>query len=58
MKQLEKEYLSTPEFAKFFNISRQYVHRLILQGKIKAIKIGTKWRIPQEEFERVKSEGV
>lgn len=58
MTELEKKYLSTPEFAKFFGISRQYVHKLILDGKIKAIKIGTKWRIPREEIERVKQEGV
>lgn len=58
MTELEKKYLSTPEFAKFFGISRQYVHKLILKGEIKAIKIGTKWKISQEEFERVKKEGV
>ena len=58
MTNVKQKYLSTTEFAKFFGISRQYVHKLILQNKIKAIKIGTRWRISQQEFERVKKEGV
>lgn len=32
--------------------------RAIYSEKIKAIKVGNRWRIPQEEYERVKREGI
>ena len=58
MEKLEQKYLSTPQFAKMFGISRQYVHKMILDGKIKAIKIGNVYRIPMEEVEKVEKDGV
>lgn len=58
MKELEQKYLSTPQFAKRFGISRQYVHKMILYGKIQAIRIGNIYRIPMEEVEKVEREGV
>jgi excisionase family DNA binding protein len=34
------------------------VYWLVRHGKIKAIKIGTQWRITKVEYERILNEGV
>ena len=58
MEELKQKYLSTPQFAQRFGISRQYVHKMILEGKIKGIKLGNVWRISIEEVERIEKEGI
>lgn len=49
-------FLSVPEFAKILNVSKNTVLRLIRQGRIKAVDVGTKsksvYRILDKELER------
>ena len=42
------------EFATKFSVSRQFVWKLIKEGKLKAIKIGSIYKIPVSEVERIK----
>jgi excisionase family DNA binding protein len=51
-------YKTVQEIAKEFGVNEITVKRMIYSKKIKAIKIGNSWRIPNEEFERIKKEGV
>jgi len=44
------EFITTDDFAKVFNVSRQTVYRLIEQKEILAIKIGDSYRIPKQEL--------
>ena len=48
------EYITVTQFAKKFNISRQFVWKIIKEGKLKSIKIGSIYRIPVSEVERIK----
>jgi len=50
--------LSVNDIANYLKIHINTVFRYIKQGKIKAIKIGGIWRVSEEEFERIKKEGV
>ena len=51
--------MKTPqELADTLSISEISVYRLIKAGRIHAVKVGHKWRIPAEEFERVLASGV
>lgn len=50
-------FLTVSQFALRLGLSRQGVHNLISQGKLKAITVGTVKRIPIAEFERVQREG-
>lgn len=47
------EYITVTEFAKKFNISRQFVWKMIKEGKLKAIKIGSIYKIPVSEVDRI-----
>lgn len=51
-------YKTTKELAEEFRVAESTIKRKIYAGKIKAIKIGRDWKIPEEEFERLKKEGV
>jgi excisionase family DNA binding protein len=46
------------EVAKEFGVNEITIKRMIYDKKIVAIKIGHRWRIPDEEFQRMKKEGV
>ena len=48
------EYTTVTQFAKRFGISRQFVWKMIKEGKLKAIKIGSIYKIPVSEVERIK----
>lgn len=58
MAELEQKYISLRKLATILGISKTYAHKLVTEGKIKAIKVGTIWRVPLEEVERVTREGV
>jgi excisionase family DNA binding protein len=45
------------EIAKEFGVNEITIKRMIYSKKIKAIKFGNKWRIPEEEYERLRGEG-
>lgn len=45
------------DIANYFQIHYTTVYERIINKKIKAIKIGVQWRIPEEEIERLKREG-
>lgn len=47
------EYITVTQFAKRFGISRQFVWKMIKEGKLKAIKIGKLYKIPESEIKRI-----
>ena len=53
------EYLSVTQFSALHGLDGGYVRKLIAQGRIPAIKIGSQWAIPADtpapEDKRVKS---
>lgn len=51
----KQEYVSVSEFAKKFSVSRQFVWKLIKENKLKAIKIGSIYKIPNSELERIEN---
>ena len=48
-----KQYTTVSEFAKKFSVSRQFVWKTIKEGKLKAIKIGSIYKIPVSEVDRI-----
>ncbi len=46
------------EVEKVLRVSRRTIYRYIKSGKLKAVKVHGQWRVPAEEFERIKREGV
>lgn len=54
---MEQKMLKPTEVAERLNVARSTVHRWIKKGEIKAIKVGSVYRIPAEELERYLSEG-
>ena len=49
------EYITVTEFAKRFGISQQFVWKMIKEGRLKAIKIGSIYKIPVSEIDRIKN---
>lgn len=49
---------TTQELANACKISNITINRLCRSGKIKAVRIGNSWRIPDSEFDRVLKEGT
>ncbi|BAB66124.1 IS607-like element ISSto12 family transposase [Sulfurisphaera tokodaii] len=52
-----ERYLTPSEVAEIFGMSRSGVIKWIREGKIKAIEINGRWRIPYSEVERLLSGG-
>lgn len=48
-----EQYTTVSEFAKKFSVSRQFVWKMIKEGKLKAIKIGCIYKIPVSEVDRI-----
>ena len=48
-----KKYLTIPELAKLMGLSRGAVFKRVRQGKIKALKIGRNYAIPQEAIGKI-----
>lgn len=49
---------TVPELSRRTNVSEPTIRRLCEEGRIRAVKIGNQWRIPQSEMERVIREGT
>lgn len=49
---------SLAEVQEILNVSRASLYNYIRDGKMKAIKIGSAWRVPGEELERLTREGI
>lgn len=47
------EYITVTQFAKRFGISRQFVWKMICEGKLRAIRIGKIYKIPVSEVDRI-----
>ena len=41
------------EAAEFLKIHKNTVHKWLLDGKIKGVKLGRVWRIPRSEIEKI-----
>jgi len=52
-----ERYLTPSEVAEIFGISRSGVIKWIRVGKIKAVEVNGRWRIPYSEIERLLSGG-
>ncbi len=55
-----EEYFSPQQISDKFNVKARTVYAWIRQGRLKAIKLGDLWRIPQsalEEFIETSSHG-
>lgn len=49
---MENEKYYTPsEIAKIFNFSPEGIRKWIKQGKLKAIRLGSRWRIPESALQ-------
>ena len=47
------EYTTVTQFAKRFGVSRQFVWKMIREGKLRAIRIGKIYKIPMSEVDRI-----
>lgn len=47
---IEKKIWLVNEVAEYLRVSKETVIRLIKSNKLKGIKIGTQWRIKEEDF--------
>lgn len=43
----EERYLTAPEIARMYHFTPEAIRKWIKEGKLKAIKIGSRWRIPE-----------
>ncbi|MHA1330914.1 MAG: helix-turn-helix domain-containing protein [Candidatus Hodarchaeales archaeon] len=55
---LTKEFYTLNDIAELLGLNWRTVQRYVKDGRIKAIKVGRQWRIPAEEYARIKKEGV
>lgn len=46
------------EVAKIFNVHFRTVYLWIRQNKIKAIRVGKRYYVPNEEIERIRTQGL
>jgi excisionase family DNA binding protein len=52
------EFYTPEEIATVLKVSRQAIYKWINEGRIKAIRVGTDWRIPAAVYEQLVNEGV
>ena len=50
------EFKTANEVADELRVTVVTIKRMIYEGKIKAFKVGNRWRIPQEEIDRITKE--
>lgn len=50
------ELKTTKEVAEELRVTVVTIKRMIYDGRIKAFKVGSHWRIPQEEVDRITNE--
>ena len=51
-------YLTVKQLADQFALCQNWIQQLIRQKRIRAIKVGNRWRIPPEEGDRILREGI
>lgn len=49
--------LTIDDVANALKVTNMMIYKAVKSGKIKAIKVGSIWRISEEELERIKREG-
>ena len=50
--------LTIKDVAKILKLHELTVYRHIVSGKIRAVKVGKKYRIDETELEKIKKEGI
>lgn len=50
-----QNYITVSDFARKFSISRQFVWKMIREGKLRAIRIGSLYKIPVSEVDRIEN---
>ena len=50
--------LKVKEVADFFRVKELTIYRWLHAGKLKGMKVGREWRIPEEEVKRLVEEGI
>lgn len=51
---MPETYYSVQEVCEMMGWTRQWVSKLILQGRLQAVKDGKEWRIPEGAWNRIK----
>lgn len=54
---MEGKYYSPREIANRYNVTPQAIIKWIKQGKLKAVKVGSVWRIPESALQEFLEEG-
>ena len=54
----EKKYHSIPELAKLLGLSRVAVFKRVKAGKIRAVRIGRNYAIPEEFLDQIKGKAL
>jgi excisionase family DNA binding protein len=49
----QKVLLRPARFADLADLSRSHVYALIKSGELRAVRVGTSWRIPRAELDRL-----
>jgi excisionase family DNA binding protein len=49
---------SIREVAKLLKLSYPTTYKMVMDGRIKAVKMGFSWRISQDEIDRILKEGI
>jgi excisionase family DNA binding protein len=44
-----REFLTTPETARLLNCTIKYAYDLVYAGRLNAVKVAGRWRIPRKE---------
>jgi len=51
---MEKEkYYNTKEVSEMLSMGQEYLRQMIREGKIKAVKVGRRWKIKESEVKRL-----
>lgn len=58
MARFEPQYISAVDLANRLGVSRQYIQKCLAEGKIKAIKVGCRWRIPIDVAKKIEKDGI
>jgi excisionase family DNA binding protein len=49
---MEEKLLTASDVAKKYNFTSDAVRKWIKEGKLKAIRVGSRWRIPEESLQQ------
>lgn len=55
---MNEKYYSPREIANKYNVTSSAVNKWIKQGKLKAIKLGNVWRIPESALQEFIKTGI